>query len=114
LVHPASWRLLAMDDPSSENAERPGMAELQALSDAYTGGGVRLHDAVWTTRFRLHHRAAARYRSDGVFLVGDAAHVHSPAGAQGMNTGIQDAANLAWKLAHVLDGADPALLDTYG
>jgi 2-polyprenyl-6-methoxyphenol hydroxylase-like FAD-dependent oxidoreductase len=55
-----------------------------------------------------------RYRVDRVFLAGDAAHVHSPAGAQGMNTGIQDASNLGWKLAHVLRGADPALLDTYG
>jgi hypothetical protein len=54
-----------------------------------------------------------RYRVGRVFLAGDAAHVHSPAGGQGMNTGIQDAVNLGWKLAHVVAGADPALLDTY-
>jgi hypothetical protein len=54
-----------------------------------------------------------RYRVGRAFLAGDAAHVHSPAGAQGMNTGIQDAANLGWKLAHVLRGADAGLLDTY-
>jgi hypothetical protein len=66
------------------------------------------------TNFRLHHRAATRYRAGRVFLAGDAAHVHSPAGAQGMNTGIQDAVNLGWKLAQILRGVtDPALLDTY-
>jgi hypothetical protein len=65
------------------------------------------------TNFRLHHRAAVRYRSGRVFLAGDAAHIHSPAGAQGMNTGIQDAVNLGWKLAHVLRGATADLLDTY-
>jgi hypothetical protein len=66
------------------------------------------------TNFRLHHRAAKRYRCGRVFLAGDAAHIHSPAGAQGMNTGIQDAANLAWKLAAALHGTSPAsILDTY-
>jgi 2-polyprenyl-6-methoxyphenol hydroxylase-like FAD-dependent oxidoreductase len=66
------------------------------------------------TNFRLHHRAAAHYRAGRVFLAGDAAHIHSPAGAQGMNTGIQDAVNLGWKLAATLHGVtDPALLDTY-
>ena len=58
------------------------------------------------TNFRLHHRAAAHYRAGRVFLAGDAAHIHSPAGAQGMNTGIQDAVNLGWKLAHTLRGRD--------
>ena len=116
LMRPASWRLLAMEDPSRPPAEGTavGLGELQAVSDTYTGGGVRLHDAVWTTRFRLHHRVATRYRSENVFLAGDAAHVHSPAGAQGMNTGIQDAANLAWKLAQVINGkSGNTLLDTY-
>ena len=66
------------------------------------------------TYFRLQHRQAARYRAGRVFLAGDAAHVHSPAGAQGMNTGIQDAWNLGWKLALVVRGvADEALLDSY-
>ena len=54
-----------------------------------------------------------RYRAGRVFLAGDAAHVHSPAGGQGMNTGIQDAHNLGWKLASVIKGASPALLDSY-
>nr|WP_263974262.1 FAD-dependent monooxygenase [Streptomyces albicerus] len=66
------------------------------------------------TDFRLHKRGAARYRSGPCFLVGDAAHIHSPAGAQGMNTGIQDALNLGWMLALVCSGrASAALLDTY-
>ena len=87
---------------------------MQALADTYTAATVRLRDPVWMTNFRLHHRAATRYRTGSVFLAGDAAHIHSPAGAQGMNTGIQDAVNLGWKLAHALRGdADPALLDTY-
>jgi FAD binding domain/Aromatic-ring hydroxylase, C-terminal len=69
---------------------------------------------MWLTYFRLHHRHAARYRAGRVFLAGDAAHVHSPAGAQGMNTGIQEAWNLGWKLALVARGiADEALLETY-
>ena len=79
-----------------------------------TGGSVRLHDPVWQTYFGLQHRHATRYRAGRVFLAGDAAHVHSPAGAQGMNTGIQDAWNLGWKLALVSRGvADEALLDSY-
>jgi hypothetical protein len=66
------------------------------------------------SRFHSDERQAPAYRADRVFLAGDAAHVHTPAGGQGMNTGLQDAANLSWKLAAVLTGhADPALLDTY-
>jgi hypothetical protein len=68
----------------------------------------------WVTRYRVHSRSVPRYREGRVFLVGDAAHVHSPAGAQGMNTGIQDAYNLGWKLALVERGlADESLLDSY-
>ncbi|WP_406815907.1 FAD-dependent oxidoreductase [Mycobacterium sp. M23085] len=67
----------------------------------------------WKSRFHCDERQVARYRHGRVFLAGDAAHVHSPMGGQGMNTGIQDAANLAWKLDAVLGGADGALLDTY-
>jgi 2-polyprenyl-6-methoxyphenol hydroxylase-like FAD-dependent oxidoreductase len=111
LGKPATWRLLAMRPP----ADAPVVLdEVQALASSYTGGAVRLHDPVWMTNFRLHHRAATRYRAGRVFLAGDAAHVHSPAGAQGMNTGIQDAVNLGWKLAHTLRGVtNPALLDSY-
>jgi len=68
----------------------------------------------WFSTYRVHHRVAARFRRGCAFLLGDAAHVHSPVGGQGMNTGIGDAVNLAWKLAFVLRGrADAALLDSY-
>lgn len=74
---------------------------------------VILEDLRWTSVFRPNIRMVGDYRRGRVFLAGDAAHVHTPAGAQGLNTGIQDAYNLGWKLAQVLAGADPALLDTY-
>ncbi|KAI9036897.1 putative FAD binding monooxygenase [Aspergillus affinis] len=68
----------------------------------------------WFTTYRVHHRLAKTFRKDRVFLVGDAGHIHSPVGGQGMNTGIGDAINLAWKLAAVVQGkADPVLLETY-
>jgi 2-polyprenyl-6-methoxyphenol hydroxylase-like FAD-dependent oxidoreductase len=116
LGKPAPWRLLAMRPPADKTpADAPVvLEEVQALASAYTGGAARIHDPVWMTNFRLHHRAAARYRSGRVFLAGDAAHIHSPVGAQGMNTGIQDAVNLGWKLACTLHSSvGSALLDTY-
>ncbi len=67
----------------------------------------------WKSRFHCDERQVEQYRHGRVFLAGDAAHVHSPMGGQGMNTGIQDAANLAWKIDAVLDGADDAVLDSY-
>jgi 2-polyprenyl-6-methoxyphenol hydroxylase-like FAD-dependent oxidoreductase len=116
LGRPASWRLLVMRPPTDPvPPDSPvGLDEVQSLTDTYTHGTVRLHDPVWMTNFRLHHRAAAAYRVGPVFLAGDAAHIHSPAGGQGMNTGIQDAVNLGWKLAHTLQGVSgAALLETY-
>ena len=119
LGQPASWRMGGMLPAGSgatgrEELSAPSLAELQAIADPFTGGTLRLRDPVWRTYFRLHHRQAVRYRAGRVFLAGDAAHVHSPAGAQGMNTGIQDAWNLGWKLALVDRGvADEALLDSY-
>ena len=71
-------------------------------------------DPVWLTNFRINERKVADYRQGRVFLAGDAAHIHSPAGGQGMNTGMQDAVNLAWKLAMVMHGqAAATLLDSY-
>lgn len=99
-----------------EAPREPTAADVQALMDAR---GPKRHpalikDVVWSSRFRVHHRLAAHYRAGRVFLAGDAAHVHSPAGGQGMNTGIQDALNLAGKLAAVVgDGAPDAVLDEY-
>ena len=76
--------------------------------------GVTLSDPTWLSTYRVNVRMAEQFRFDRVFLAGDAAHVHPPAGGLGMNTGIQDAHNLGWKLALVLSGkADTALLDTY-
>jgi 2-polyprenyl-6-methoxyphenol hydroxylase-like FAD-dependent oxidoreductase len=122
LGEPAGWRMIAMRPPEGWPArdgrtradEQTTLADLQALADAATRRTVELHEPVWLTDFRLHHRRAERYRSGRAFVSGDAAHVHSPAGAQGMNTGIQDSWNLGWKLALVARGvADPALLDSY-
>lgn len=76
--------------------------------------GVTYTRSSWFARYRTHHRLAARFRDGAVFLVGDAAHVHSPVGAQGMNTGLQDAHNLACKLADVIVGGAPeSMLDEY-
>jgi 2-polyprenyl-6-methoxyphenol hydroxylase-like FAD-dependent oxidoreductase len=115
LSEPAAWRLIGWPlRPVPAATGAPSPADLQDLVGAYTGDPPALHDPVWATYFRLQHRQAASYRSGRVFLAGDAAHVHSPAGGQGMNTGIQDAWNLGWKLALVAGGtAVPALLDTY-
>jgi 2-polyprenyl-6-methoxyphenol hydroxylase-like FAD-dependent oxidoreductase len=76
--------------------------------------GIHIERVNWFSTYRVHHRVAERFRSGAVFLLGDAAHVHSPVGGQGMNTGIGDAINLAWKLAAVLHGrASASLLDSY-
>src|SRR5438309_6149857 len=68
----------------------------------------------WFSTYRVHHRVALSFRQGRAFLLGDAAHIHSPVGGQGMNTGIGDAVNLAWKIAAVVRGrANASLLDTY-
>ncbi|CAM5438512.1 FAD-dependent monooxygenase [Streptomyces abikoensis] len=88
--------------------------ELKAVTRAALGTDYGMHDPRWTSRFHSDERQVPRYRDGRVFLAGDAAHVHSPAGGLGMNTGLQDAANLSWKLAAVLKGTAPdALLDSY-
>jgi 2-polyprenyl-6-methoxyphenol hydroxylase-like FAD-dependent oxidoreductase len=89
------------------------LADFQRAVDAHADAGMILSDPTWMTPFRINQRKAAYYRVGHVFLAGDASHIHSPVGGQGMNTGIQDAANLAWKLAAVIQGGSPALLDTY-
>jgi len=91
--------------------------DLSVIESAYRevcGIPLKLSDPVWVTKYKSHHRAADHYRKGRVFLAGDAAHIHSPAGGQGMNTGLQDAANLAWKLAeNILRNAPDELLETY-
>ncbi|PWK85268.1 FAD-dependent monooxygenase [Fulvimonas soli] len=95
--------------------EAPSLALCQRLLEQRSGRrDIRLSDPTWMSLWRANVRMVDRYRAGRVFLAGDAAHVHSPAGGLGMNTGIQDAYNLGWKLAAVLRGADDALLDTYG
>lgn len=98
--------------------ERAANADTLKLEDidqqAIQSLGLELRRVHWFSTYRVHHRVAERYRRGRAFLLGDAAHVHSPAGGQGMNTGIGDAVNLAWKLAAVLRGRAPdSLLDSY-
>lgn len=109
-----TWRLFTAR-AGSGGEDAPDLAELQALMDRHGPPGARLSSPSWLSAFRINERLAARYRLGRVFLAGDAAHVHSPAGGQGMNTGIQDAANLAWKLALALRGRGDAelLLESY-
>ena len=99
-----------------EAPEHPGIADVQYLLDTRgpATGSVQVQEIVWSSRFRVHHRLADRYRAGRILLAGDAAHVHSPAGGQGMNTGIQDGVALGHALAAVIGGrADERQLDSY-
>jgi 2-polyprenyl-6-methoxyphenol hydroxylase-like FAD-dependent oxidoreductase len=92
----------------------PGAADsVEELVSSVTGGAVRVLDVGWRSEYRANVRMVDRYRVGRAFLAGDAAHVHPPAGGQGLNTGIQDAYNLGWKLAAALTTGDDAVLDTY-
>jgi 2-polyprenyl-6-methoxyphenol hydroxylase-like FAD-dependent oxidoreductase len=90
-----------------------GPDEVVRVLNRSMGRDVGVREVGWHSRFHSEERQIAAYRAGRVFFAGDAAHIHSPMGGQGMNTGIQDAANLAWKLAAVLAGAPDAVLDTY-
>jgi flavin-dependent dehydrogenase len=92
----------------------PSLANFRRIVDEVAGmPGLRIRRATWLSSGRVNVRMVDRYRIGRGLVAGDAAHCHSPAGGQGMNTGIQDAHNLGWKLAGVLRGADESLLDTY-
>jgi 2-polyprenyl-6-methoxyphenol hydroxylase-like FAD-dependent oxidoreductase len=111
------YRIIAdVDDPrAGARPADPSLAEVQALLDRRGPGGIEASSPFWLAGFVINERKVADYRAGRVFLAGDAAHIHSPAGGQGMNTGMQDACNLAWKLALVGRGlAEPEpLLDSY-
>ena len=115
-ISPGRYRVLA-DVGRSEGAHPadPTLDQVQAIVDRRGPGGLAVSDPVWLAAFRINERKVTDYRSGRVFVAGDAAHVHSPAGGQGMNTGMQDAFNLAWKLALVCQGTCPVdtLLDSY-
>jgi 2-polyprenyl-6-methoxyphenol hydroxylase-like FAD-dependent oxidoreductase len=92
----------------------PTLGDLSRAITAVWGTDFGLRDALWISRFTDTTRQAASYREGRVLLAGDAAHIHSPQGGQGLNTGVQDAVNLGWKLAQVVNGTSPGgLLDTY-
>ena len=95
-------------------ASEPTLADLSKALITVYGTDYGIHSPTWITRFTDMTRQAASYREERVLLAGDAAHVHYPAGGQGLNIGVQDAVNLGWKLAQVVNGTSPAsLLDTY-
>ncbi|MDI5980291.1 FAD-dependent oxidoreductase [Amycolatopsis magusensis] len=107
-----SFRIVAeVDDPP----EHPDLAFVQDLLDRRgpAAGTTRIAEVVWGSRFRVHHRVADRYRAGRVLLAGDAAHVHSPAGGQGMNLGLRDAVALGEALGAVVKGEPESLLDEY-
>jgi len=102
------------DQPIANSTTEPTLRDLKELLIAACGTDYGVHNLTWISRFTDMTRQAAAYRKGRVFLAGDAAHVHSPIGGQGLNTGVQDAVNLGWKLAQVINGTSPeSLLDTY-
>src|SRR5262249_21947264 len=108
-----TWRVIL---PFVEGALRtPALEDIQELVNQRSPERVTLADPIWMASFRIHRRSADTYRRGRVLLAGDALHIHSPAGGQGMNTGMMDAHNLAGKLALVVSGRSGEwLLDTYG
>ncbi len=109
------WLVVA-DVPADHDGtkEQPTLQEVQTIITQRARDSVRISDPRWLSYFRINYRAARHYRHNRIFLAGDASHIHSLIGGQGMNTGIQDAYNLAWKLALVSHGRAPfGLLDSY-
>jgi len=108
------WRVIGILPEHLRQREDLTFEEVVPAIQQEAGANLSFKTCHWFSTYRIYHRAAAHFRDRRCFLLGDAAHIHSPAGAQGMNTGLQDAYNLAWKLALVVQGrADAALLDTY-
>jgi len=108
------WRL-TLPFAGSRGGQAPTLAEIQELTGQRAPRPVTVSDPTWLANFRCHRRSASGYRRGRVLLAGDAVHIHSPAGGQGVNTGMAEAHNLGWKLALVASGRAPdALLDSYG
>ncbi|MCA9507564.1 MAG: FAD-dependent monooxygenase [Myxococcales bacterium] len=109
------FRLISVrPNERSKKAAEPDQAEFQSLLDQLVPFSAKIKNVGWVSRFFVQCRSASHYQEGRVFLVGDSAHIHSPAGGQGMNTGLQDALNLCYKVALVLRGnAHPSLLSTY-
>ncbi|HUY78346.1 MAG TPA: FAD-dependent monooxygenase [Ktedonobacterales bacterium] len=111
---PRHFRLVGAYPDALENLDEPTFEDLRPHLQALVGDQLRFGDVTWFASYRVHHRVAQTFSMGHAFLLGDAAHIHSPVGGQGMNTGLQDAYNLAWKLALVLRGHAPeTLLATY-
>jgi 3-(3-hydroxy-phenyl)propionate hydroxylase len=110
-----TYRIISgRNDSNPDNHEPPTLEEMQELLRELAEPSLELYEPTWFNRFRSGHRMAERFREGRVFLAGDAAHVHIPIGGQGMNYGMHDAFNLAWKLAAVIKEESPAsLLDSY-
>jgi 2-polyprenyl-6-methoxyphenol hydroxylase-like FAD-dependent oxidoreductase len=108
------WRVIGILPRDLREKEDLTFEELIPSLRQEGGAGLSFKSCSWFSTYRIHHRCTERFRDRRCFLLGDAAHIHSPMGGQGMNTGLQDAYNLAWKLALVTsERADSALLDTY-
>jgi hypothetical protein len=108
------WRVIGILPKALRTRSDLSFEHLTADIRREAGAELSFKVCDWFSTYRIHHRCAERFRDRRCFLLGDAAHVHSPAGGQGMNTGLQDAYNLGWKLALVVKGqADAALLDSY-
>jgi len=115
VVAPLPGDIFRIVAPVADAPEEPSAQYVQQILDSRGPGVGRMvvTDVIWGSRFRIHHRVADTYRAGRLLLSGDAAHVHSPAGGQGMNLGIQDAVALADALAGVLGGAPESTLDEY-
>lgn len=111
---PGEHHRVLISDKTEGVPPEQARAAFQEVLDQHFGGQVQLDEPVWSTNFRISRRQVSSYRLDRIFLAGDAAHINSPAGGQGMNVAMQDAFNLSWKLAMVIKGeAHEKLLDSY-